>query len=703
MLALGWLRGEVTATRLDTPLMGWSTWESLAKNVSDEHVMRNVRYLVTSGLQAKGYTMIQIDDGWQELNRQTQWTSRVNYPKRPNNKKALGGLPAFVGNGSPGCIVPDPIKFPRGMQKLGEELKANGMRFGLYTSGTKYACDAQSGFKGIYGSTDYADLRKYDAVCFRKWGIDLLKVDSCNPPSTSDLYNQGVMEFWRGALDNNVILYNSRFGCMGKTTCNNVYTCPLQTDNGKNAIVRAYCTSKTDLARTGPDVKPVWNSILGAISTMFGRGKVSKPGFWSDPDYLLPHATLLQFVERRSQFSMWCITSAPLLISVELTTMDKETLMMLSDDMAIGVNQLYEGNAGDIKSNTGLVWEFQKRFTLQTAVLAVNVGSNINSPTFSATELQVWRPRLNTFMSDAVLCEYVNVWTKETGVITADSEFEIKERDCLFLVVSNCVKELTLRPTVVGETLLPTSNPTSLPTASPTTRPSKRMTNAPTKRPTKAPITTPTKRPSLVPTKRPTKAPTTTPTKRPSLVPTTRPTKRPSTAPTKRPTKAPTTKPTKRPTSVPTKRATKVPTTRPTTPTTLAPTQIPSVAPTLSPTQTPSAAPTALPSQSPSAGPTAAPTASPTATPTASPTVTPTASPTVTPSSSPTISPTSPTSEPTTTPTSTAQEEDNNGDRRRQLHLKIPDPNNNELVPGWNLNDQRGLPQQLLVRAMQRP
>ncbi|KAH9247344.1 hypothetical protein BASA81_015061 [Batrachochytrium salamandrivorans] len=458
--------------------------------------------------------MIQIDDGWQELNRATRWYSRENYRKRPNNKQGPNGLPRLFGNGTVGCLVPDPIKFPDGMQAFGAILKQRGFQFGLYTSGTNFACDAQSNFKALYASTQYADLRKYDAICFRKWGVDLLKVDSCLPSSTSDSYNQGVMEFWRGALDNNVILYNSRFGCMAKTKCLNTYTCPMQTQRGPNSVVRLYCTRNCDLARTGPDIKPKWASILGSLSTVFGRSKVSKPGFWSDPDYLLPHASLMHFVERRSQFSLWCVVSAPLVISVELTTMDNQTVAMLSNPMAIQVNQKYEGDAGDLRVKTGKLWELIKRFTLQTAVVVVNIGKSLNQFTPTAPAL-MWRPTLAVYRTNAVICDYVNVWTNAKGTLTAASSFPITERDCLFLVVSNCL--------TAGEIAQPTNKP-SPPTNRLTNKPSTKTASTPA--PTARPIS-PTKRPTLLPTKKPnsaspTRKPATTPTKKNTLVPTKR-------------------------------------------------------------------------------------------------------------------------------------------------------------------------------------
>ncbi|KAH9247346.1 hypothetical protein BASA81_015063 [Batrachochytrium salamandrivorans] len=514
--------------QLDAPLMGWSTWESLAKTVSDEHVMRNARFLVSSGLQAKGYRMVQVDDGWQELDRATGWISRVNYRKRPNNKQGADGLPALVGNGTAGCIVPDAAKFPRGMQALGAELKQLGLQFGMYTSGTNFVCDAEAGFRGSYSSTAYANLRSADANCFARWGADLLKVDSCIPDSFASSYNENIIRFWRGALGSDVVLYNCRFGCMAQTACGNVYACPTQTSAAQNAKVSSYCTSQTDISRTGPDIKPAWSNILGAISTT-------------------------------SQFGMWCVVSAPLLISVELTTVDLPTLAMLGDDMAIGINQLYQGDAGDLKSKTGNLWEFQKKFNVKTAVVVVNVGVDRSTASFPMQDYLTWQPKLNSFMVGAVACQYIDVWTKQTGWLTASSQFRINERDSLFIVVTNCGSVLPPDSSSAPSSARPASVPTSEPSAA-------KPTN-------KATTTKPTKRPTLIPTKRPsTSMPTKLATSRPSL-PITEPPSAPSASvtnwPSKRPTTAqpsaiPTSWPSMKPTSAPTQRRTNTPTNWPT-------------------------------------------------------------------------------------------------------------------------------------------
>ena len=45
---------------------------------------------------------MQIDDGWQKINRESEWISRENYETRPNNNRGPLKLPAMDRNGEPG-------------------------------------------------------------------------------------------------------------------------------------------------------------------------------------------------------------------------------------------------------------------------------------------------------------------------------------------------------------------------------------------------------------------------------------------------------------------------------------------------------------------------------------------------------------------------------------------------------------------------
>jgi len=428
------------------PVMGWSTWVALGKAATHDDVVANANLLQSSGLFSAGYAMIQIDDGWQQLYG-GNWIVRQYFPQPPSSKKVSkgGGVfwppppPAGV---NPGCIVADPVKYPQGMAGLSAIVHGMGFRFGLYTSGTDSQCSSTA-VHPVYLSGRYT---AQDATCFVDMGIDMIKVDNCNWQYDA-LRNRPAsrMEAWRAALPQNISLYDCHFGCLA-ATCSKWVTCPWSVTPARNAHLEAWCSATVDLARTTNDIEPTWNSVLRNANSLWGRGTVSRPGFWSDPDYLVPReAPVMTAGQRRAQFSLWCITSSPLLISTDLRTLSADTLAMLGNADAIRVDQTYAaGDAGDriaVDATRGL-WVYKKSLGGgETAVLIVHVGAQSGVPKALGGNApgvqQTYALPMSTFHASA--CMVKNVWTTQSRRLNATSNaFVVQPADCVFLLVSQC-------------------------------------------------------------------------------------------------------------------------------------------------------------------------------------------------------------------------------------------------------------------------
>ena len=63
------------------------------------------------------------------------------------------------------------------------------------------------------------------------------------------------------------------------------------------------------------------------------------PGAWNDPDMLGVGMPGITDVEGRSQFSLWCILGAPLMLGTDLRNMSTSTLDTISNVEAISINQ----------------------------------------------------------------------------------------------------------------------------------------------------------------------------------------------------------------------------------------------------------------------------------------------------------------------------------------------------------------------------
>lgn len=114
-----------------TPPMGWSTWNHFGCNISETIIKETADLLVSTGLAAKGYKYINIDDCWQ-IDR----------------------------NATTNEIIHDATKFPKGIPALAEYVHSKGLLFGLYSDAGTKTCQGRPG--------GYA-FEEIDAQTYAKW------------------------------------------------------------------------------------------------------------------------------------------------------------------------------------------------------------------------------------------------------------------------------------------------------------------------------------------------------------------------------------------------------------------------------------------------------------------------------------------------------------------------------------------------------
>ena len=129
-----------------TPPMGWNSWNHFGCNITESLIRKTADALVTTGLAAKGYVYVNLDDCWQ--------TSRDDQ----------------------GRIVADPVAFPSGIKALADYIHSLGLKFGLYSDAGLLTC------AGRPGSLGHEDI---DAQTYADWGVDYLKYDNCHTDGTS--------------------------------------------------------------------------------------------------------------------------------------------------------------------------------------------------------------------------------------------------------------------------------------------------------------------------------------------------------------------------------------------------------------------------------------------------------------------------------------------------------------------------------------
>jgi alpha-galactosidase len=114
-----------------TPPMGWNSWNHFHCNINENLIRQTADLMVSTGLAAKGYRYINLDDCWQ-IDR----------------------------NATTKEIIEDKTKFPSGMAALGEYIHSKGLLFGLYSD---------AGFKTCEGRPGSLGYETVDASTYAKW------------------------------------------------------------------------------------------------------------------------------------------------------------------------------------------------------------------------------------------------------------------------------------------------------------------------------------------------------------------------------------------------------------------------------------------------------------------------------------------------------------------------------------------------------
>ncbi len=131
------------------PPMGWNDWAHYQCGYTSQTILANANTLVKSGLAARGYDTVTIDDCWMQKERDAH-----------------------------GNLQPDPKRFPQGVKPVADAVHALGLKFGIYEDAGYTTCGEFAGSGEPKGGGKDHFLE--DAKLFESWGVDYLKLDGCN-------------------------------------------------------------------------------------------------------------------------------------------------------------------------------------------------------------------------------------------------------------------------------------------------------------------------------------------------------------------------------------------------------------------------------------------------------------------------------------------------------------------------------------------
>ncbi|MGW5849682.1 ricin-type beta-trefoil lectin domain protein [Streptomyces sp. NPDC055254] len=309
-----------------TPPMGWNNWAHYMCDIDEAKVVANADALVSTGLAAKGYDTVTIDDCWMTRSRDAD-----------------------------GALVVDTQKFPHGMAWLGDYLHAKGLKFGIYQDAGSLTCEKYPGSGSPQGGGP--DHYAQDARQFASWKVDYVKMDGCNlwvpegktkEQAYRDAYNAVAKALRESGRDMVLSASAPAYFQQGEWGGSDWHK------------VLGWVGETGQLWREGRDIKVYnpaapatsrWSSVLGNYGYNRWLGRYAGPGNWNDPDFLIAGAPGLTAAEGRSQVALWAMMAAPFILSSEVSKLTPAGIAALGNTDLIELDQDPMGRQGAVVSS----------------------------------------------------------------------------------------------------------------------------------------------------------------------------------------------------------------------------------------------------------------------------------------------------------------------------------------------------------------
>ncbi len=340
-----------------TPPMGWNSWNMFGSIIHETLIRETADAIVSSGLKDCGYEYVVVDDCWSQKG----------------------------GRDRHGDLIPDPQKFPNGMQALADDVHRLGLKIGIYSDAADLTCANHP------GSYDFEDQ---DAQLWASWGIDFLKYDYCHAPGDRATAIQRYTRMGEG---------------LRKTGREFLFSvCEW---GGRSPQLWGRSVGG-HMWRVSGDVVDRWVDIEMSLDIADNLHEFGGPGGWNDLDMLVVGlkgngqvpGEGMSFIEYQTQMSMWCMACSPLMIGCDVRALDRETAALLMNREVLAVNQDGQGKPARRMKQFGLCEVWKKPLSDgSVAVALINRGSTGSDITLKAGDIGLLdEPKLVR-----------NLWTRE--------------------------------------------------------------------------------------------------------------------------------------------------------------------------------------------------------------------------------------------------------------------------------------------------
>lgn len=295
------------------PPMGWNSWNyglnelerADFKRLTEVTVLAQAKAMVDSGMLAAGYEYLVLDDGYQNTRRDFQ-----------------------------GHLQGHALRFRTGIPALAEEVRALGLKFGIYSVPGSLTCAQQY---DDYAADGLGSLgfETQDAEAFADWGVDYLKYDWCRAHLNDGLEPREAFKRMSDALKatgREIVFSISEYG---------------------HYKPHEWAPEFTNMWRTTDDLFARWDSVMYTLDLQENLFHYSRPGAWNDPDMLQIGNGGLTSSENRAHFFLWAVLNAPLMAGNDLTKMSDEVRELLIHPGVIAIDQDWGGQQGRLIHNNG--------------------------------------------------------------------------------------------------------------------------------------------------------------------------------------------------------------------------------------------------------------------------------------------------------------------------------------------------------------
>lgn len=413
------------------PPMGWNSWNAFYSDIDEEKVMASAKIIRDSGLAAKGYRYINIDDGWWLKRRQPDGRMVIRADKFPSARVGPNGLTSF--------------------KPLTDRLHAMGFKAGIYSDIGRNSCGQvfTPNFAnqpegtiaerevGLHGHVD-RDIQLY----FEEWGFDLIKVDGCGIRGLGPDSDHVRMGNYR-AFDPLIDMNN-----LGRTNVSAVKALYARVANALqrynpdgdylfsiciwgSANVRSWGKDLGNISRTSDDISPHWSRMLTNFDTVATRSLYAKPNAWNDADMLFigqGEFDANHMNEARSHFALWAMMNSPLIIGFDLRKATPEQIALFGNEGIIALNQDRAGHQAVPVYQSNELQTFAKTLSNGGKAVAIfNRGLGKTEAVLTAAQLK---------LRDDAEITLTDLWTGKRHRFTKEITFPIEARQTLMFTVT---------------------------------------------------------------------------------------------------------------------------------------------------------------------------------------------------------------------------------------------------------------------------